>query len=42
VRAVDVTPYEKPKDLPQFEEGEALEELVRITSQEDQDNSPGC
>ena len=24
LRAVDVTPYEKPKDLPQFEEGEAL------------------
>jgi hypothetical protein len=42
LRAVDVTPYEKPKDLPQFEEGEALEELVRITSQEDQNNSPGC
>jgi len=37
--AVDVVPYEKPKDLPQFEEWEALEELVRITSQEGQ-NEP--
>jgi hypothetical protein len=40
LQAVDVTPYEKPKDLPQFEEWEALEELVRITSQEDQNDSP--
>ena len=37
--AVDATPYEKPKDLPQFEEWEALDELVRITSQEGQ-NEP--
>jgi hypothetical protein len=40
--AVDVTPYEKPKDLPQFEEWEALDELVRIASQEDQNGSPDC
>jgi hypothetical protein len=39
LRAVDVTPYEKPKDLPEFEEWEALEELMRITSQEGQ-NEP--
>ena len=39
LRAVDVTPYEKPKDLPEFEEWEALEELMRITSQEAQ-NGP--
>jgi hypothetical protein len=39
LRGVDVTPYEKPKDLPQFEEWEALEELMRITSQEGQ-NEP--
>jgi hypothetical protein len=37
--SVDVTPYEKPKDLPQFEEWEALDELVRIASQEGQ-NEP--
>lgn len=40
LRGVDVTPYEKPKDLPQFEEWEALDELVRIASQEDQSQSP--
>jgi hypothetical protein len=40
LRAVDAAPYEKPKDLPQFEEWEALEELVRITSQEDQNEPP--
>ena len=40
LRAVDVTPYEKPTDLPEFEEWEALEELIRITSQEDQSQSP--
>jgi hypothetical protein len=34
LRGVDVAPYEKPKDLPQFEESEALEELIQITSQE--------
>jgi hypothetical protein len=39
LRGVNVAPYEKPKDLPQFEEWEALEELVRITSQEGQ-NEP--
>lgn len=37
---VEVVPYEKPKDLPQFEEWEALDELIRITSQEDQSQSP--
>ena len=30
----DIAPYEKPKDLPHFEEWEALEELVRITSED--------
>ena len=39
LRAVDVTPYEQPKDLPHFEEWEALEELVRITSEEAQNDS---
>ena len=42
LRAVDVTPYEKPRDLPQFEEWEALEELMRIASQEPRSDSPGC
>ena len=42
LRAVDVTPYEKPKDLPEFEEWEALEELMRITSQEAQNGSLDC
>jgi hypothetical protein len=42
LRAVDVVPYERPKDLPQFEEWEALEELMRITSQEAQNDSPEC
>jgi hypothetical protein len=40
LRSVDVAPYEKPKDMPQFEEWEALEELVRITSQEGQNEPP--
>ena len=35
LRGVDVTPYEKPKDLPQFDESDALDELIRIASQED-------
>lgn len=34
LRGVEVAPYEKPQDLPQFEESEALEELMRITLQE--------
>jgi hypothetical protein len=34
LRSVDVTPYETPKDMPQFEEWEALGELMRTTSQE--------
>jgi len=42
LRGVDVTPYQKPKDLPQFEEWEALEELMRITSEEAQNGSPNC
>jgi hypothetical protein len=42
LRGTDVTPYEKPKDLPEFEEWEALEELIRITSQEAQNGSQDC
>jgi hypothetical protein len=42
LRGVDVAPYEKPKDLPQFEESEAFEELIRITSQEPQSDSLDC
>jgi hypothetical protein len=42
LRVVEVAPYEEPKDLPQFEESEALEELIRITSQEAQNDSPDC
>lgn len=42
LRGVEVSPYEKPKDLPEFEEWEALDELVRIASQEDQSDSPDC
>ena len=42
LRGVEVALYEKPKDLPQFEEWEALDELIRITSQEDQSQSPDC
>jgi len=40
LRGVDVTPYEKPTDLPEFDESAALEELVRITSEEAQNRSP--
>ena len=40
LHAVEVVPYEKPKDLPQFDESDALDELVRIASQEDQSQSP--
>ena len=37
LRGADVVPYEKPKNPPQFEESEALEELMRITSPKNQD-----
>ncbi len=37
---VQVTPYEKPKDLPNFDESDALEELMRITSPQPQRDSP--
>jgi hypothetical protein len=40
LRGVDVAPYERPKDLPQFDESDALDELIRITSQEVQNDSP--
>jgi hypothetical protein len=40
LRRVDVAPYEKPEDLPEFDESEALEELIRITSQEAESESP--
>ena len=40
LQGVDVAPYEKPKDLPNFDDSNALEELMRITSQEDQGESP--
>jgi hypothetical protein len=40
LRGVDVAPYEKPKDLPNVDESDALKELMRITSQEDQSQSP--
>ncbi len=42
LRGVEVAPYEKPQDLPSFGESDALDELIRIGSQEDQNNSPGC
>jgi hypothetical protein len=34
LRGVNVAPYEKPKDLPNFDESDALDEMIRITSQE--------
>lgn len=40
LRGVDVSPYEQPKDLPQFDESDALDELVRIASQEAQNEPP--
>ena len=40
LRGVDVAPHEMPKDLPKFDESDALEELMRITSQEAQNDSP--
>ena len=40
LRGVEVAAYEKPTDLPQFREWEALDELVRIASQEGQTKSP--
>lgn len=39
---VDVAPYEEPKDLPEFDESDALDELIRITSEEAQDHSSDC
>lgn len=40
LRGVEVAPYEKPKDLPLFDESDALDELIRIASQENQSESP--
>jgi hypothetical protein len=42
LRVVDVAPYQKPKDLPSFDESDSLEELMRITSQEPHSDSPDC
>jgi hypothetical protein len=42
LRGVDVAPYEEPTDLPNFDESDALEELMRITSLEPQSDSPDC
>jgi hypothetical protein len=39
LRGVEVAPYVEPKDLPRFEESDALDELVRIASPESQRNS---
>jgi len=39
LRGVEVAPYEKPKDPPHFEDWEALEQLMRITS-EDEGSEP--
>ena len=40
LRGVEVAPYEEPKDLPEFDESDALDELIRIASQENQSQSP--
>lgn len=40
LRDVEVSPYEEPKDLPNFDESDALDEMIRITSQGDQNDSP--
>jgi hypothetical protein len=42
LRGVDVAPYEEPKDLPEFDESDALDELIRITSEEAQNDSSDC
>ena len=42
LRGVDVAPYEEPNDLPEFDESDALDELIRITSQEAQNDSSDC
>lgn len=42
LRGVDVAPYEEPNDLPKFDESDALDELIRITSQESQNDSSDC
>jgi len=42
LRGVDVAPCQKPKNLPNFDESDALDELLRITSHEDQSHSPDC
>lgn len=40
LRGVEVAPYEEPKDLPAFDESDALDEFIRIASQENQSQSP--
>lgn len=42
LRGVDVAPYEEPNDLPEFDESDALDELIRITSEEAQNDSSDC
>ena len=42
LRGVDVAPYEEPTDLPEFDESDALDELIRITSEEAQNDSSDC
>lgn len=42
LQGLDVAPYEKPTDLPEFDESDALDELIRITSEEVQNGSPDC
>jgi hypothetical protein len=39
---VDVMPYEEPSDIPEFDESDALDELIRITSEEAQNDSSDC
>jgi hypothetical protein len=42
LRGVDVMRYEEPSDIPEFDESEALDELIRITSEEAQNHSSDC
>ena len=39
---VDVMPYEEPSDIPEFDESDALDELIRIASEEAQNDSSDC
>lgn len=42
LRGVDLSPYEQPQDLPEHDDGEAMEQLVRMIEQDTQNEPTDC